>query len=44
MPRSLALILILLALLVGGAVLLSNSVEESPTRTIEVDVPAANAS
>ena len=39
MPRSPFVILILLILLiVGGAILLSRSVEEQPTRTIEVDV------
>jgi len=39
MPRGPAVILIILFLLiVGGAILLSHSVEEQPTRTIEVDV------
>ena len=39
MPRGIMLILVLLVLLlVGGAILLSRSVTEQPTRTIEVDV------
>ncbi len=40
MPRGVLVILILLLLLliVGGAILLSRSVVEQPTRTIEVDV------
>ena len=39
MPRgTFVILLVLVLLLVGGAILLSRSVEEQPTRTIEVDV------
>ena len=39
MPRNLSVILlVLVSLIVGGAILLSRSVAEQPTRTIEVDV------
>ncbi|HXH00419.1 MAG TPA: hypothetical protein VNI79_08415 [Sphingomicrobium sp.] len=34
----LVIVIVLLALIVGGAILLSRSVEEQPVRTIEVDV------
>ena len=36
--RGVVVLIILLVVLIGGAVLLSRSVEEQPTRTIEVEV------
>ncbi len=41
MSRSVALILILLALIIGALFLLSGNATEVPTRTIETDVTAA---
>lgn len=41
--RGIVVILIILAVLIGGAILLSRSVSEQPTRTIEVPVTPAGA-
>lgn len=43
MPKGILFLIILLLLIVGGAVLLSRSVSEQPTRPIEVDVTANGA-
>ena len=36
--RGLVILIIILVAIVGGAILLSRSVEEQPTKTIEVEV------
>jgi hypothetical protein len=42
--RGLTILIILIVILIGGAILLSRSVSEQPTKTIEVEVaPAAPA-
>ena len=38
MPRGLIFLIVVILLLVGGVFLLSRSVEEVPTQTIEADV------
>ena len=44
MPRSIAILIIVLVLLVGGCVFLGMRVKEQPTRTIEIEVnQGANA-
>lgn len=40
MPRGIIVLIVIFLLLVGGAILLSRGVEEQPTKTIEVEVPA----
>ena len=41
--RGIIVLIVMLVVLVGGAILLSNSVSEQPTKTIEVEVtPDAN--
>lgn len=42
MPR-IALLIIVVVLIIGGLVFLSTVPKEQPTRTIEVDVPQADA-
>jgi hypothetical protein len=42
--RGLTILIILIVILIGGAILLSRSVSEQPTKTIEVEVaPTAPA-
>jgi hypothetical protein len=41
--RGLTILIILIVILIGGAILLSRSVSEQPTRTIEVEVTPAPA-
>ena len=41
--RGTVVLIVLLVVLVGGAILLSRSVSEQPTKTIEVDVTPAGA-
>jgi hypothetical protein len=41
--RGLTILIILIVILIGGAILLSRSVSEQPTRTIEVEVAPAPA-
>jgi len=36
-------LIVVLVLVIGALVFLSNSVKEQPTKTIEVDVPTGNA-
>jgi len=38
--RGIIVLIVILAALIGGAILLSNSVSEQPTKTIEVEVTA----
>lgn len=40
MPRGLAIMVLLLALVVGGLIFLSSGVKEQPLQTIETDVTA----
>ena len=40
MPRGVIVLIILLIVLIGGAILVSRSVTEQPTKTIEVEIPA----
>jgi hypothetical protein len=41
--RGLTILIILFVILIGGAILLSRSVTEQPTKTIEVDIAPAAA-
>ena len=42
MPKGIIVLIVILALIVGGAILLSSRVKQQPTHTIEANV-AANA-